>query len=118
MPNTQVTRAHPQPGVLSAAITVGSGFAAAQVAPGADSELATFLRVAGASVGAGLLGARAGSGVLTWGAVAASGIHGYKRSGGSLLYAVLWGLTGTVGLGVALGQGFGEPPRHLRGVVK
>jgi hypothetical protein len=113
------TRTNPAPhGVLNNVIDVGAGFVSAQVAPDADTEIATFLRVAGAAVASGLLGARGGNGALTLCAAVASGVHGYKRSDGSLPYAILWGLAGNIGLGVALGQGFGERPRHLRGASK
>lgn len=40
--------------------------------------------------------------------------HGYKRNNGSVLWALLWGATGFLGVPFAVGQGFGKP-KHARG---
>lgn len=37
--------------------------------------------------------------------------HGYKRHNGSILWGLLWGLTGFTGIPFALAQGFGKPMR-------
>tara|TARA_Y100000592_G_scaffold99962_1_gene177957 strand:- start:3142 stop:3840 length:699 start_codon:yes stop_codon:yes gene_type:complete len=39
----------------------------------------------------------------------ASGYHGYKRNGDSLGYGLLWAITGRLGLGLALAQGYSKP---------
>ena len=105
-------------GFVGNAAGVLAGFGASQIASDADTEIATFVRVVGASAVTNLVGAQAGITPLTLGMMLVSGVHGYKRSGGSLPYAALWSLAGSVGVGLALGQGFGEPPRHMRGVQK
>lgn len=119
-PTPQVTpRQNPKPiGVVSNAAGLIAGFGASQVAPEADTEIATFARVVGASAAASLLGARVESTPVTWGMMLVSGVHGYHRCGGSLPYAFLWALAGSAGVGVALGQGFGELPKHMRGAPK
>ena len=35
--------------------------------------------------------------------------HGYKRNNDSIGYALAWGLMGSSGLGLAIGQGYGKP---------
>lgn len=39
----------------------------------------------------------------------ATAYHGYRRNNDSIGYALAWGLTNSVGLGVAIGQGYAEP---------
>ena len=39
----------------------------------------------------------------------ANGYHGYKRNNDSLGYGLAWALTGTLGLGLALEQGYAKP---------
>ena len=39
----------------------------------------------------------------------ASGYHGYRRNGDSILYGLAWMIANNIGLGVALGQGYAKP---------
>lgn len=39
----------------------------------------------------------------------ATAYHGYRRNNDSIGYALAWGLTNSVGLGVAIGQGYAKP---------
>lgn len=58
-------------------------------------------------------------GPIGWAASAAMTYHGYKRNNGSILWALLWGMTGLFGVPFAVAQGFGKPkskknPSRLR----
>jgi len=90
---------------------MGAGYLSSQIAKTSDDELDTLLRFVGATVASGIILPQGSNGLISLGAAVANSVHGYQRSGGSVPYAILWALSSDVGLGLALGQGFGKLPK-------
>lgn len=100
---------------LNNIVRVGAGYASSQIAKDSDEEIDTLLRVIGSDIASYLiLGGSKSNNLLTLGAAIANSVHGYKRSDGSIGYAILWAFASNSGLGLALGQGFGELPKRKK----
>lgn len=91
--------------IVKNAVSLGCGFAAAQIEPQEDDATATLFRILGASAASALLLRKTSSNALISLASAVyGGLHGYHRNNEDIVYGLLWALTSDVGAGVALGQ--------------